>query len=112
MGQCIKIKFFFEGFLYRNFLKKIFFRFDPEDVHVLMLSAGYFLGRYIITRFLTKVFFDFQHQSLRQEILGLKFRSPVGLSAGFDKNVKLVNILSGACFWIYGTRFCNRKVFP
>lgn len=93
MAQYIKIKFLFEGFVYRNFLKKVFFKFDPEDVHDLMLSAGYFLGRYRITRFLTRFFFDFQHQSLSQEILGLKFRSPVGLSAGFDKNAKLVDIL-------------------
>lgn len=93
MYQYTKIKFLFEGFIYRNFLKKIFFRFDPEDVHDLILSVGYLLGRYRITRFLAKVFFDYQHPSLGQKILGLEFRSPVGLSAGFDKNAKLVDIL-------------------
>jgi dihydroorotate dehydrogenase len=81
------------GVLYRNILKKIFFKFDPEDVHDRMLSNGHFLGKYRITRFITRTLFSYQNPILTQEIAGLTLRNPVCLSAGFDKNASIVDIL-------------------
>ncbi len=40
--------------------------------------------------------FFIEHPSLEREILGLKFKNPVGLAAGFDKNARLVDEF--ACF--------------
>jgi dihydroorotate dehydrogenase len=87
------IKHRIAGILYRNILKKIFFKKDPEDVHDRMLENGHFLGKYRITRFITRKLFDYQNPILSQEISGLKFRNPVCLSAGFDKNASIVDIL-------------------
>jgi dihydroorotate dehydrogenase len=40
--------------------------------------------------------FRVDHHSLEREVLGLKFKNPVGLAAGFDKNARLIDEL--ACF--------------
>lgn len=81
------------GLVYRNILKKIFFKFDPELVHDQMLENGHFLGKFSVTRFITKKLFDYENPILSQNIAGLFFRNPICLSAGFDKNATLVDIL-------------------
>lgn len=40
-----------------------------------------------------KKLFDFEHPSLEREVFGLKFKNPVGLAAGFDKDAKLIDEL-------------------
>lgn len=42
---------------------------------------------------LLKLMFGYQAQSLEKEVFGLKFKNPVGLAAGFDKDAKLVDEL-------------------
>lgn len=42
--------------------------------------------------------YDFKHSSLETECFGLKFKNPVGLAAGFDKDAKLYNELSALGF--------------
>lgn len=42
--------------------------------------------------------FDYSHSSLEQTILGIYFKNPVGLSAGFDKNADLTDILPDVGF--------------
>ncbi len=86
------------GFLYRHVLKKIFFRCDPEAVHDHMSSVGEFLGRYFLTRKLTSWLFQYRHPSLEQDVLGIHFQNPIGLSAGFDKNAVLTDILPSVGF--------------
>jgi len=81
------------GFFYRNILKKIFFLFDPERIHDLLTSSGIFLGKFTITRYLTSKLFEYRDPVLTQNILGIKFNNPIGLSAGFDKDASLMNIL-------------------
>lgn len=81
------------GFLYKNILKKIFFLFDPERIHDLLTSSGVLLGRFSFTRFITSKFFEYKNPVLTQNILGIEFSNPIGLSAGFDKDASLMNIL-------------------
>lgn len=83
---------------YRYLAKPIFFRLDPEDVHDYITVWGARLGRFALTRFLTRFCFDYQNPILVQEIRGLKFRNPVGLAAGFDKNAQLTQILPAVGF--------------
>lgn len=85
-------------FYYRYFLKPIFFLQDPEDVHDRMIKTGNFLGRFPLFRGLTKLAFDFSHLALEQTILGIKFKNPIGLSAGFDKDGYLTQILPNVGF--------------
>ncbi|MFA6475941.1 MAG: quinone-dependent dihydroorotate dehydrogenase [Candidatus Paceibacterota bacterium] len=86
------------GWNYRNILKPILFKFDPEDIHDLFVKVGNFLGRASLPRYLTGVLFDYENPALEQEILGIKFKNPIGLSAGFDKNAKLTQIISKVGF--------------
>lgn len=88
----------FLRFCYVNFLKPVFFAFDPEDVHDLMTKAGVILGKYKITRGLTSLAFSYSNPILMQKILGINFPNPVGLAAGFDKDALLTDILPSVGF--------------
>ena len=97
---------------YRWFLKPILFRSDPENAHDRITKIGKFLGLMLVTRWLTRILFYYENQILAQKILGIKFKNPIGLAAGFDKNAELTQILpsvgfgfievgsvSTRCFW-------------
>lgn len=83
---------------YRRVLKPIFFRLDPEFIHDRMLASGELLGRFNATRRMTSGFFEYQHPMLEQDILGIHFKNPIGLAAGFDKNGRLSDILPSVGF--------------
>lgn len=80
-------------FLYVNILKKILFKFAPEDVHDRFVLTGKLLGGFWLTKKLTGLVFNYKDESLRQNIVGIDFKNPIGLSAGFDKNAELTNIM-------------------
>lgn len=84
--------------LYRTVLKPFFFHNDPETVHDHLVRIGSKLGRSSIGKSLTAGFFDYQDPRLSQCILGIDFKNPVGLSAGFDKNAELTDILPSVGF--------------
>lgn len=81
------------GFLYRNALKPILFLFDAEKVHDRFVKIGSFLGRHRTTRIATRWLFAYKDARLEQTVLGMKFANPVGLSAGFDKDARAVDIM-------------------
>jgi len=85
-------------FFYKNLLQPLFFQFDPETVHDRMGFFGEFLGRFSLTRNITSSLFNYSDKKLEQDILGIKFKNPVGLGAGFDKNAQLINILPSVGF--------------
>lgn len=86
------------GWFYRRIGKPIFFKFDPELVHDRITLLGKLFGSNPLTRRLVRVLFNVDHPSLVQNVAGLHFRNPVGLSAGFDKNAQLINILPSVGF--------------
>lgn len=71
---------------------------DPEVVHDCISLIGRVLGSNCMSRKLTALFFSYSNKTLEQKILGIKFSNPVGLSAGFDKNAVLTNILPSVGF--------------
>jgi dihydroorotate dehydrogenase len=81
------------SFLYRFVLKPILFRFDAQDVHDSMTFFGAQLGKQKCFRTLTSLSFNFKNASLHQTILGIDFKNPIGLSAGFDYRAQLTEIL-------------------
>lgn len=58
-----------------------------------MIKRGAFLSRFKLTRKLTSLAFNYSHPSLKQNVLGINFQTPIGLAAGFDKNAQLTQIL-------------------
>lgn len=79
--------------LYRKILKPILFKFDPESVHDFFVSSGIFFGSNPITRFLIKFAYGYSNPKLTKVVDGITYKSPILLSAGFDYNAKLYNIL-------------------
>lgn len=82
-----------QRFLYRHALKPLFFRCDPEWVHDRALLVGRALGRFAVTRAAVRFLLAYEHPSLEQTVLGIRFPNPIGLTAGFDKNAELTDIL-------------------
>lgn len=77
-----------------NLVKKILFKYDPEKVHYKVmkwLTKAYNSGigkKYLESNYCVK------HPSLEREVFGLKFKNPVGLAAGFDKDAMFIDELA------------------
>jgi dihydroorotate dehydrogenase subfamily 2 len=82
-----------ERWLYRHIAKPFFFRRDPEAVHDRICMIGSFLGRFAVIRAVTRLLFAYHNPMLEQTILGIHFPNPVGLTAGFDKNAELTDMI-------------------
>lgn len=84
--------------MYKLLLRPLLFCFDPEKVHYftfsLIRNASKIPGFTILFRNLYLV----KDTSLERELFGLKFKNPVGLAAGFDKNAVLYNELANFGF--------------
>ena len=79
--------------LYTKVLKPILFLCNPEPVHNTFTKIGAFFGQFNWARQLTHYLFYYENSALEQTVCGIHFKNPVGLSAGFDKDAELVNIL-------------------
>lgn len=86
------------GILYRNILKPILFLLRADDVHSFFLRMGRFLGGIKIKRYFIEKLLSYQDPSLNNQILGIDFRNPVGLAAGFDYDADLIEILPSVGF--------------
>ncbi len=84
--------------LYRNWLKRIFFLFDAEQVHNFMVSMGETLGATSLGRALSAWFFKYSSPSLGKTVDGINFANPVGLAAGFDYEASLTQVLPAVGF--------------
>lgn len=84
--------------LYSRVLKPYFFRNDPEVVHDKMTRMGVILGNHLLGKRITRGLFGYENKMLEQNILGIDFKNPIGLSAGFDKNGQLTDILPSVGF--------------
>lgn len=88
----------FIGFLYKWILKPLFFLNDPETVHNTMTSIGIFFGQLSLTKALNSAVFAYYDPALQVKRDGITFANPVGLSAGFDYNGELTQILPSVGF--------------
>jgi len=86
------LKIRFAGFLYGSIAKPILFMFDPEAVHKSFIGFGKALGSNAATKGIMRWVYYYGNPMLAQDILGIRFESPVGLSAGFDKDAEIVSI--------------------
>jgi len=86
------------GVLYRNIVKPILFLFPADRVHEFFLTTGRQLGRSTNAKKLVTKMWRYDDQSLRQTVAGLDFKNPIGLSAGFDYDADLVEILPSVGF--------------
>src|ERR1700712_5915433 len=71
-------------------IKPLLFLFDPEKVHYFVTRNLKRLNRFPGGAALSKALWDKNDRRLEKEVFGLKFKNPVGLAAGFDKNAELM----------------------
>jgi len=80
-------------------IKPIFFKFDPEKVHYFVVKRlKWFHENFPLGKTILRSSFDIHIKGLEREVFGIKFRNPVGLAAGFDKNGEYVEALSDLGF--------------
>ncbi|MDG1212811.1 MAG: quinone-dependent dihydroorotate dehydrogenase [Flavobacteriaceae bacterium] len=79
--------------MYKIFIRPLLFLFDPEAVHYFSFSGIKFLSKLGFGAIIRRVY-TLEDPALEREVFGLKFKNPVGLAAGFDKNALLYNELS------------------
>lgn len=84
--------------LYVWIYKPLLFRRDPELAHDSFARMGVFLGKHTMTRAITRGLLHVKNSVLRQTVCSIHFQNPVGLSAGFDKDANLVQILPSVGF--------------
>ncbi len=78
--------------------RPLIFLFNSEMIHNFFVNTGEVLGNTVIIKPTLGSLFKVKDKSLEQEIAGIKFNSPVGLSAGFDYQAKLYRILPSLSF--------------
>jgi len=72
-------------------LRFFLFAFSPETIHkitVVLLRTSRFIPFFSP---IVRTFFGYNQPKLKREIMGLKFKNPIGLAAGLDKNGEVYN---------------------
>lgn len=84
--------------MYKLFIRPILFCFDPEKVHYFTFSLIRIASKIPGVSSLLKLLYVVDDKRLETEVFGLKFKNPVGLAAGMDKEATLFNELSDLGF--------------
>ncbi|RZL17030.1 MAG: quinone-dependent dihydroorotate dehydrogenase, partial [Pedobacter sp.] len=82
-----------------HLVKPLFFQLDPEKAHHFVVKKlKWFYDHFPFGKTLLRSWFDVSIKGLEREVFGIKFRNPVGLAAGFDKNGEYIEALSSLGF--------------
>ncbi|RYJ42909.1 quinone-dependent dihydroorotate dehydrogenase [Flavobacterium beibuense] len=84
--------------MYKSLIRPVLFRFDPEKIHHFTFSSIRFLNSIPGMPSLLKSMYEVNDPKLEREVFGLKFKNPVGLAAGLDKDAKLYKELGNLGF--------------
>ena len=84
--------------MYKQLIRPILFCFDPEKVHYFTFSLIRLLFKIPGVSYVFKAIYEVNDPRLEREVFGLKFKNPIGLGAGFDKDAKLYKELSNFGF--------------
>lgn len=84
--------------MYKRFVKPVLFLLTPDFAHRLIVFCGRVVQALPPVRWAIRKSWSFQDNSLQQEVDGITFYNPIGLSAGFDKNVQLSPLMEGVGF--------------
>ena len=92
MSKCI-FEATYSATMYKSIIRPLLFKYDPEKVHHFTFKSIRLLSGIGLTKLLKPVF-NIEDKRLERTVFGLKFKNPVGLAAGFDKDAKLFQELS------------------
>lgn len=80
--------------MYKSIIRPILFRFSAESAHNIAATLLKISFQIPFVRTICYGMFNVRDKRLEREVFGLKFKNPVGLAAGFDKDGKMFNQLS------------------
>lgn len=80
--------------MYKTIVRPLLFRLDAEEAHHFTFSLVRKLSRIPGFSAAARALYAVNDKRLEREVFGLKFKNPVGLAAGFDKDAKLYSELS------------------
>lgn len=84
--------------MYKNLIRPMLFWFDPEKVHHFSFTFLKFICKIPFVSSIIRKKYEVTDTKLERELFGIKFKNPVGLAAGFDKDAKLFKELSNFGF--------------
>ena len=84
--------------MYKKIIKPILFLFPPDFIHSTTVRAGRVVQVLPPVRWILRKWWAYSDARLNQSILDIDFANPIGLSAGFDKNVQLTPLMSSVGF--------------
>jgi dihydroorotate dehydrogenase len=84
--------------MYKLLIRPILFLFDPEKIHHFIFSMIKYGSKVPGKQPAIRSIYQVNDKRLERELFGLKFKNPVGLAAGFDKNAVLYNELANFGF--------------
>ncbi|MBO6620445.1 MAG: quinone-dependent dihydroorotate dehydrogenase [Balneola sp.] len=71
--------------LYKNLLKPVIFKKDAEEAHDLAIKISSAANYSVLLQALASIIYG-GGKNIEKKYWGLKFKNPIGLAAGFDKN--------------------------
>jgi dihydroorotate dehydrogenase len=84
--------------MYKRIIRPLLFLLSPEAIHHLLIHGVKIFFKIPGLSFLVKKRCTLNDKRLERDFLGLKFSSPIGLAAGFDKNAQVFNEFSNFGF--------------
>lgn len=99
------------GLMYRWILKPILFMFPADTVHELLVAFGEEAGKMELFRQITSILWKHHDPRLTQTIHGLTYANPIGLSAGFDYDARLIDILPSVGFGFHSVGTVTNGVY-
>ncbi len=81
-----------------NLIRPLLFCFSPERIHGIIMWLLKIISYIPFADSLMRLIFSYKNPKLEREVFGVKFKNPVGLAAGFDKNGDCYNHLSNLGF--------------
>ncbi len=80
--------------MYKSIFRPLFFRFSPEAIHHVVAGGLNSFFKIPGSRQGARALFNVDDPLLGREVFGLKFKNPVGVAAGFDKQATMYNELA------------------
>ncbi len=77
--------------MYKLIIRPILFLISSEKIHEILVKSVRLIHRVPLFQWLLRKMFCLENPQLEKEFLGLRFKNPVGLAAGFDKNAEFYN---------------------
>ena len=84
--------------MYKQLIQPLLFQMEAEKAHHFTTGILQKVHAFPGGSGLIKLLYDFQDARLEREVFGLKFKNPLGLAAGFDKNAEMVDAMASLGF--------------